>query len=92
MNQTYSADQLIRMVKSERSDRSWQQDEASVVVEIPSMIDPSCKSMVIGRHSVLTPDVEEFRGIPYATVEARWEHSILRTHLPAQVFDASKNG
>lgn len=48
---------------------------------------------VIGRASTIAPGlVEEFRGIPYATVPGRWRHSVLRTRLPNDNFHAIDNG
>ncbi|KAM3508698.1 hypothetical protein MY11210_006617 [Beauveria gryllotalpidicola] len=47
---------------------------------------------VIGRRSVISEEIEEFRGIPYAQVSRRWEHARLRDQLPRDVFDATKNG
>ncbi|OJJ44589.1 hypothetical protein ASPZODRAFT_696556 [Penicilliopsis zonata CBS 506.65] len=48
---------------------------------------------IVGRPSPSFPSlVQEFRGIPYGTVPGRWRHSTLRTSLPSDDFDATKNG
>jgi hypothetical protein len=48
--------------------------------------------IVLGKVSASSSEIEEFCGIPYGTVPRRWEHSLLRTSLPADVFDASCHG
>ncbi|KAF2966150.1 hypothetical protein GQX73_g7433 [Xylaria multiplex] len=63
-----------------------------VVVELPTWTAPSYMQAVVGKKSSLSEDLDEFRGIPYGEVPKRWEHSKLRTHLPQDVFDATKNG
>lgn len=61
-----------------------------VVVALPHLPTPQ---KIIGRASVIAPGVvEEFRGIPYATVPGRWRHSVLRTGLPNDNFYAVNNG
>lgn len=61
-------------------------------VSIPTWGPDSFCQTAIGRPSTLSPDLEEFRGIPYGNVTARWEPSQVRTRLPDDVFDATKNG
>lgn len=36
--------------------------------------------------------IDEFRGIPYGQVTARWQHSTLQSRLPSDIFDATRNG
>jgi hypothetical protein len=60
-------------------------------VVLPTRTIPSYEQCVVGRHS-LVPGIEEFRGIPYATVPARWQHALLRDRLPEDVFYATQNG
>lgn len=62
------------------------------VAHLPTSTGPSHIQTVIGTTSVFAADVEEFRGIPYGTVPGRWQHSIMRTRLPTDVFDASRHG
>lgn len=48
---------------------------------------------ITGRPSPLFPNsIQEFRGIPYGRVPGRWRHSTLRTQLPSDHYDATKNG
>ncbi|KAM3521580.1 hypothetical protein NHJ13051_006160 [Beauveria bassiana] len=47
---------------------------------------------VVGKRSVISEEIDEFRGIPYAQASRRWEHARLRDQLPSDVFDATKNG
>ncbi|KAH8659774.1 Alpha/Beta hydrolase protein [Xylariales sp. PMI_506] len=61
-------------------------------VHLPTWETRSYLQTVVGKPSPISPDLEEFRGIPYATVPGRWEHSQLRTRLPRDIFDATKNG
>lgn len=66
--------------------------EMKAVVWLPTWESPAFAQTIVGKASSVSPDLEEFRGIPYGTVTARWEHSQLRTRLPRDVFDATKNG
>ncbi|KAH7129195.1 para-nitrobenzyl esterase [Dactylonectria macrodidyma] len=61
-------------------------------VQLPTWEAQSQLQNVVGRPSSVSPDLEEFRGIPYGTVNERWTHSLLRTRLPSDEFDATKNG
>jgi hypothetical protein len=61
-------------------------------VKIPTHTLHSHDQLILGRVSALTSSVEEFRGIPYGIVPRRWEHSLLRTSLPKDVFNASHHG
>lgn len=77
------------------------------IESIPGPIDgqtlpaPDCRERIVACHPILRCDfigfraegssVEEFRGIPYASVPGRWQHSIRRDTYPPR-FDASKNG
>jgi len=63
-----------------------------VGVTIPTHTTPSYAQKIVGKKSPLSSDVEEFRGIPFGIVPARWEHSTLRDKLPADIFEAFKNG
>ncbi|KAH8658585.1 Alpha/Beta hydrolase protein [Ilyonectria robusta] len=63
-----------------------------VVVGLPTWTTPSYTQTVIGKKSYLSDDLDEFRGIPFGQVTKRWEHAKLRTRLPYDVFDATKNG
>jgi hypothetical protein len=60
-------------------------------IVIPTRTIPSYEQYLIGRHSMV-PGIEEFRGIPYATVPARWQHALIRDRLPKDIFHATKNG
>lgn len=62
-----------------------------VVVIVPTQTSPSHPQRVIGRKSPIS-GIEEFRGIPYGTVPARWQHAVLRDRLPQDEFDATRNG
>lgn len=62
------------------------------VVHLPTSTVPSYMQALVGTTSVFAADVEEFRGIPYGTVPGRWQHSVMRTHLPTDIFDASRHG
>ncbi|KAH6986542.1 para-nitrobenzyl esterase [Ilyonectria sp. MPI-CAGE-AT-0026] len=64
----------------------------TAIVQLPTWEVHGHLQTVIGKPSLVSPDLEEFRGIPYGTVNARWEHSHLRTRLPRDVFDATRNG
>ena len=66
--------------------------EWDAIVKLPTLSSPSRIQTVVGKQSALSPDIQEFRGIPYGCVPARWEHSSLRTCLPQDVFDATRNG
>lgn len=68
------------------------QKNEAVIVSLPTLTVPSYEQKVIGKKSCSAAVVEEFRGIPYGIVPARWQHSLLRTSLPEDVFDASRNG
>lgn len=46
---------------------------------------------IVGK-SGKSKELEEFRGIPFGTIPARWRHSSLRTRLPEDTFYAVKNG
>ncbi|OJK04325.1 hypothetical protein ASPACDRAFT_21436 [Aspergillus aculeatus ATCC 16872] len=63
----------------------------SVVVTLPTHTNPSYEQRVHGKPSPI-PGVEEFRGIPYGSVPARWQHAQLRDRLPHDAFDATHNG
>jgi hypothetical protein len=62
-----------------------------VEVLLPTKTVPSYEQRVIGRVSDIE-GVEEFRGIPYGVVPGRWQHALLRDKLPADIFNATKNG
>ncbi|THW59952.1 hypothetical protein D6D19_10178 [Aureobasidium pullulans] len=66
-------------------------DYRKIVVEVPTATTPSRIQVVIGVKSE-TENIEEFRGIPYGQVNARWEHSSVRDSLPSDVFRALQNG
>ncbi|THY38565.1 hypothetical protein D6C97_10486 [Aureobasidium pullulans] len=66
-------------------------DYRKIVVEVPTATTPSRIQVVIGIKSE-TENIEEFRGIPYGQVNARWEHSSVRDSLPSDVFRALQNG
>ncbi|KAH6995320.1 Alpha/Beta hydrolase protein [Ilyonectria destructans] len=63
-----------------------------VVVELPTWTTPSYIQTVVGKKSTLSDDLDEFRGIPFGEVTKRWEHAKLRTRLPHDIFDATRNG
>jgi hypothetical protein len=66
--------------------------DRKVLVNLPTRTTPRYTQTVVGKKSELSADLDEFRGIPYGQVSKRWEHSRLRTHLPQNLFDATKNG
>ncbi|KAF7557995.1 hypothetical protein G7Z17_g287 [Cylindrodendrum hubeiense] len=66
--------------------------ELAAIVKLPTWEAHSHLQTIVGKPSLVSSDLEEFRGIPYGTVNARWEHSHLRTRLPQDVFYATKNG
>ncbi|KAH8666578.1 para-nitrobenzyl esterase [Xylariales sp. PMI_506] len=66
--------------------------ERAAIVELPTWTQPSYVQTIVGKTSPLSADLEEFRGIPYGIVNGRWEHSQLRTSLPQDIYDATKNG
>ncbi|CAH0057482.1 unnamed protein product [Clonostachys solani] len=66
--------------------------DREVLVDLPTRTTPRYTQTVVGKKSELSADLDEFRGIPYGQVSKRWEHSRLRTHLPQNSFDATKNG
>ncbi|KAH7056034.1 Alpha/Beta hydrolase protein [Macrophomina phaseolina] len=72
--------------------RSTTTPERAAVVALPTSTVPSYIQTVVGQQSPISEDIEEFRGIPYAYVPGRWEHSQLRDRLPRDIFDARKNG
>ncbi|KAL2684526.1 hypothetical protein Neosp_005604 [[Neocosmospora] mangrovei] len=66
--------------------------ERMPIVRLPTSSVPSHDQTVVGKRSTISDDIEEFRGIPYAHVPGRWEHSRLRDCLPRDIFDATENG
>ncbi|KAJ5689206.1 carboxylesterase [Penicillium macrosclerotiorum] len=60
-------------------------------IVLPTQTIPSYEQHLIGQDS-LVPGIEEFRGIPYATIPARWQHALLRERLPEDIFYATQNG
>ncbi|WAO91813.1 Carboxylic ester hydrolase [Fusarium falciforme] len=66
--------------------------ERAAVVRLRTSSIPSYIQTIVGKPSPISDDIEEFRGIPYAHVPGRWEHSRLRDRLPRDVFDATENG
>ncbi|KAJ5915871.1 carboxylesterase [Penicillium verhagenii] len=68
------------------------EQDTPAVVFLSTATTPTYVQTVVGKQSSLSTSIEEFRGIPYGFVQSRWEHSHLRTHLPCDVFDATRNG
>lgn len=66
--------------------------EQTPIVRLPTISIPSHIQTIIGKRSAISDDIEEFRGIPYAHVPGRWEHSRLRDCLPRDMFDGTENG
>lgn len=66
--------------------------ERSPIVRLPTASVPSYIQTVVGKRSAISDDIEEFRGIPFARVPGRWEHSRLRDRLPRDIFDATEHG
>ncbi|GAB1196805.1 hypothetical protein APSETT444_006082 [Aspergillus pseudonomiae] len=66
--------------------------EQTPIVRLPTSSIPSHIQTVVGKRSAISDALEEFRGIPYAHVPGRWEHSRLRDRLPRDMFDATENG
>jgi hypothetical protein len=67
-------------------------NDGAIIISLPTLTVPSYEQKVIGKKSSSAPGIEEFRGIPYGIVPARWQHSLLRKNLPEDMFDASSNG
>ncbi|KAL1305045.1 hypothetical protein AAFC00_001986 [Neodothiora populina] len=63
----------------------------NVNVTLPTSTVPIREQTVVGKASSI-PGLREFRGIPYGLAQARWEPSTVRTSLPTDVFDATRNG
>jgi hypothetical protein len=63
-----------------------------VTVNLPTRTAISYIQTVVGKKSTLSDHLDEFQGIPFGEVTKRWEHAKLRTHLPRDIFDATKNG
>jgi hypothetical protein len=72
--------------------QNFARPEEAAIVYLHTLTTPSYIQTLVGKPSAQSSDIEEFRGIPYGTVSSRWEHSQLRTHLPQDVFDATRNG
>lgn len=83
---------LAALRKQESKNKDEIMEPATITVMLPSDTVPSIDQQVFGRHSTSSPDVEDFRGIPYGMVTKRWESSNLRAQLPHEVFDATHNG
>ena len=66
--------------------------EQAPIVQLPVFSDPSYIQTVVGKRSAIDDNIEEFRGIPYAHVPGRWEHSRLRDRLPRDIFDSTEDG
>ncbi|RKL43833.1 hypothetical protein BFJ70_g4146 [Fusarium oxysporum] len=66
--------------------------ERAPAVRLRTSSIPGYFQTIVGKRSPISDDIEEFRGIPYARVPGRWEHSQLRDRLPQDVFDATENG
>lgn len=66
--------------------------EMTAVVKLPPLEAHSAFQTVVGKISSISPDLEEFRGLPYGIIPGRWQHSQLRTRLPQDIFDATGNG
>lgn len=62
------------------------------IVELPTHTNPSYTQTLIGKKSPISPDVEEFRGIPFGIIPGRWEHSVPRQSLPLDKYHAIQNG
>ncbi|PTB72128.1 alpha/beta-hydrolase [Trichoderma longibrachiatum ATCC 18648] len=64
------------------------QPEQEAIVLLPTATVPSYFQTVVGKRSPVSDDIEEFRGLPYAHVPGRWEHSRLRdTAMTNECFD-----
>jgi hypothetical protein len=66
--------------------------EQAPVMRLRTSSIPSYFQTIVGRRPPISDDIEEFRGVPYAHVPGRWEHSQLRDRLPRDIFDATQNG
>lgn len=66
-------------------------DPGKVEVLLPTKTVPSYEQRVVGKAAEIE-GVEEFRGVPYGIVPGRWQHALLRDRLPANIFNAMKNG
>lgn len=73
------------------ADKLYFSADSAVAVKISTATTPSRTQIILGRKSHIT-GLEEFRGIPYGSIKARWEHSAVRDSLPSDVFDARSNG
>ncbi|KAJ5728775.1 alpha/beta-hydrolase [Penicillium malachiteum] len=65
--------------------------DVPVEVVLPTHTNPSYEQRIIGKASLIN-GIEEFRGIPYGIVPARWQHSSLRDRVPDDILYATKNG
>ncbi|RDW94260.1 hypothetical protein BP5796_00023 [Coleophoma crateriformis] len=63
-----------------------------VTVTLPTQTSPQFNQTIIGKKSAASAEIDEFLGIPYGVIPARWKHSHLRTSLPSDEFHALKNG
>ncbi len=66
--------------------------ESPVLVVLPTHSKPSYNQHIIGKQSLLSPDLDEFRGIPFGYIPGRWQHSHVREKLPVDEYKAWRNG
>ncbi|KAH6662123.1 putative carboxylesterase [Halenospora varia] len=61
-------------------------------VILPTQTSPQFNQQVFGKRSHASAELDDFRGIPFGYIPARWKHSHVRTTLPSDTFYAVKNG
>ncbi|RAK89049.1 alpha/beta-hydrolase [Aspergillus costaricaensis CBS 115574] len=62
------------------------------IINLPTTTNQTYIQTIIGKPSPLSPNIDNFLGIPYGEITHRWKHAELRTHLPSDVFYATTNG
>lgn len=66
--------------------------ESPVIVVLPTHTTPPYDQQILGRLSPFSPDLEEFRGVPFGFIPGRWQHSRVREKLPVENYKAYGNG
>ena len=66
--------------------------EPPVLVVLSTCTMPSYDQQILGRLSPFSPDLEEFRGVPFGFIPGRWQHSHVRKKLPEDIYKAWSNG
>ena len=66
--------------------------DSPVIVVLPTHTHPPYNQQILGRLSPFSPDLDEFRGIPFGFIPGRWQHSHVREKLPVDEYKAWING